>query len=171
MRGLVGGVVAGVLAATRDEPVTAQDCCYLNPGDPCYDDRQCALNANNVAYQPMFCADNGFDYDGPLNCCAWEGYQCGIDEGCCGSLLCIDYACQDPASTGWATLGDFCAYQSDCSQAYPELGGLTCADNGYGDQICCRQAGGSCGGPVAGSENDWLCCGQLTCSEGRCGLG
>jgi hypothetical protein len=37
----------------------------------------------------MFCADNGFDYDGPLNCCAYEGGYCYSDEGCCGIASCI----------------------------------------------------------------------------------
>ena len=173
VRGLVGGFAAGVLATARGRRAVAQGCCYLAAGDPCYDDRQCAANPNNVAYQPMFCADNGFAYDGPLNCCAGEGYQCAIDEGCCGGLLCVDYVCRDPftAGTGPASLGDACTYDGDCSQDYPELGALICADNGFGYEICCRQAGGSCGGPVSGSENDWLCCGRLTCSEGRCGLG
>ena len=38
-------------------------------------------------YSAMFCADNGFDYDGPFNCCTYESGYCYSDEGCCGSLV------------------------------------------------------------------------------------
>jgi hypothetical protein len=171
VRGLVGGLAAGGLAIARGRRAAAQGCCYLAAGDPCYDDRQCAANPNNVAYQPMFCADNGFAYDGPFNCCAWAGYQCAFDEGCCGALVCVDNACREPLSTGTAALGDPCTFDGDCSQDFPELGAPICADTGFGAATCCRQAGGSCGGPLSGGENDWVCCGQLTCSGGRCGLG
>ena len=49
------------------------------PGDPCRNDNQC-LGAD----APLVCAWNGFDYDGDLNCCTYEGNRCGFDEACCG---------------------------------------------------------------------------------------
>lgn len=35
--------------------------------------------------QAVFCADNGFRYDGALNCCRYGGGSCVRDEDCCGS--------------------------------------------------------------------------------------
>ena len=41
----------------------------------------------------MVCAWNGFDYDGDLNCCTYEGNRCGFDEACCGLASCIGGFC------------------------------------------------------------------------------
>ena len=62
-RGLLGGLAAGLLAA-RDRSSTLAQGMFLGPGDPCYDNAQC-----RGADAPLVCADNGFDYDGALNCC------------------------------------------------------------------------------------------------------
>jgi hypothetical protein len=35
--------------------------------------------------QAVHCADNGFRYDGPLNCCRHLRGSCTRDEHCCGS--------------------------------------------------------------------------------------
>jgi hypothetical protein len=84
LRGLAG---VATLAAwgRRGAPVSAQ---YgnLGPGDACYDDSQCS---SSLTYgSPLVCADNGFDYDGPLNCCTGEGSYCFSDEGCCSWAYC-----------------------------------------------------------------------------------
>ena len=34
--------------------------------------------------QAVYCADNGFRYDGTLNCCRYGGGSCARDEECCG---------------------------------------------------------------------------------------
>jgi hypothetical protein len=86
LRGLLAAV-AGVLTGAGD--VDAHPRGYLGPGDPCYDDAQCR-SSDTTAY---YCADNGFAYDGPLNCCAFTGGYCSRDEGCCGALLCAHNTC------------------------------------------------------------------------------
>src|SRR5918995_5552157 len=58
------------------------------PGDPCRDDSQCV-----GADAPLVCAWNGFDYDGDLNCCTFEGNRCGFDEACCGLASCVGGFC------------------------------------------------------------------------------
>ncbi len=35
--------------------------------------------------QAVYCAENGFRYDGALNCCRYAGGSCQRDEQCCGS--------------------------------------------------------------------------------------
>ena len=64
------------------------------PGDPCRDDRQC-LGAD----APLVCAWNGFDYDGDLNCCTYEGNRCGFDEACCGLAACVNGICNSGGSS------------------------------------------------------------------------
>ena len=51
----------------------------------------------------MVCAWNGFDYDGDLNCCTYEGNRCGFDEACCGMASCIGGFC---SSVGSASAGN-----------------------------------------------------------------
>jgi hypothetical protein len=177
LRGLVGAVGLLVLGG-RATRVAAQSG-YLGPGEACYDDSQCG----NTRYSPMFCADNGFDYDGPLNCCAYEGGYCYSDERCCGIASCITGSCVSPPSnaidsglnqTGYGfPPGQACIADSQCDNSYPELGITYCADTGVvygaygGIQHCCRYEGGSCGGPL--SDDHSLCCGNLLCLGGRCG--
>jgi hypothetical protein len=181
LRGLAGAVGLLVLGG-RVSRVAAQSG-YLGPGETCYDDSQCG----NTRYSPMFCADNGFDYDGPLNCCAYEGGFCYSDEGCCGIASCITGSCVSPpsgADAGDAGLnqtgygfppGQACISDGQCDNSYPELGIAYCADTGYvygaygGTQHCCRYEGGSCGGPL--SDDHSLCCGTLLCLGGTCGWG
>ena len=64
LRALAGAL--GLLVLGRHASLVAAQTGYLGPGEACYDDSQCG----NTRYSPMFCADNGFDYDGALNCCA-----------------------------------------------------------------------------------------------------
>jgi hypothetical protein len=183
-RGLLGGLVAGLLAA-RDRSSAVAQGMFLGPGDPCYDDTQC-----RGADAPLVCADNGFAYDGPLNCCTYAGNGCGFDEACCGSLSCVTGVCSDPGQgvdyprttdsglnqTGYGfSPGQACIADSQCDNSYPELGIAYCADTGYvygdygGTQHCCRYEGGSCGGPL--SDDHSLCCGNLLCLGGVCGWG
>ena len=94
LRGLAGTV--GLLVTGRRASHVAAQSGYLGPGDGCWDDSQCA----NLQSSPLFCADNGFDYDGPLNCCTYEFGDCDSDEGCCGAAGCIDGSCTSTPSTG-----------------------------------------------------------------------
>ena len=78
--GLVGVGGAALLAAfRRGASDVAAHHGSSGPGDPCRHDDQC-LGAD----APLVCAWNGFDYDGDLNCCTYEGNRCGFDEACCG---------------------------------------------------------------------------------------
>lgn len=181
LRLLAGAAGAAFLTARDRRPAAGQVVYYLGPGDPCFDDAQC--RGADVA---MICFDNGFTYDGPLNCCALDGDRCGFDEGCCGGLSCIDGLCGAAGQTGDGSgelnqtgygfgPGEACISDSQCDNSYPELGIAYCAETGYvygaygGTRHCCRTEGGSCGGPL--SDDHSLCCGDLMCLGGRCGWG
>jgi hypothetical protein len=60
---LLAGSGAALLAFARGRGVSAQ-AGLLGPGEPCRDSSQCF-----AADARLVCADNGFAYDGPLNCC------------------------------------------------------------------------------------------------------
>ena len=64
----------------------------ITPGSvlvmPCFDSSQCV-----AADAPLICADNGFTFDGPLNCCTYEGSRCGFDAACCGAAACVNGYC------------------------------------------------------------------------------
>ncbi len=90
LRALAGGAGGALLAAARRGSPAAAHHGRLGPGDACYDSRQCV-----AADAPLVCADNGFAYDGPLNCCTYVGSRCGFDEACCGSASCSGGFCSD----------------------------------------------------------------------------
>jgi hypothetical protein len=100
--GLVGVAGAALLGAFRR---SATDVVAHHgrsgPGDPCRDDDQC-LGAD----APLVCAWNGFDYDGDLNCCTYEGNRCGFDEACCGMASCVGGFCSS-ANSASAGSGGF----------------------------------------------------------------
>ena len=79
---LLAAAGASFLALARGKSDAAAQR-YLTAGDPCYDSSQC-----RAADTPLVCADNGFDYDGPLNCCTYEDGRCYADEHCCGTAFC-----------------------------------------------------------------------------------
>jgi hypothetical protein len=74
---------AALLLAGRNVPGTSAHHGRSGPGEPCRTNGQC-LGAD----APLVCAWNGFDYDGELNCCTYEGNRCGFDEACCGLATC-----------------------------------------------------------------------------------
>jgi hypothetical protein len=42
----------------------------------------------------VYCDDNGFRYDGDLNCCRYRGGSCTRDEHCCGArYFCRNRVC------------------------------------------------------------------------------
>jgi hypothetical protein len=146
-RALLGGLVAGLLAA-RDRSSAVAQGVFLGPGEPCYDDAQC-----RGADAPLVCADNGFAYDGPLNCCTDAGSRCGVDEACCGTASCLGGIC------AYAGPGDPCQHSSQCVAAD------TAVSCDYvvptDDYRCCAYEGSRCGW-------DGGCCGSLRCSTGVC---
>jgi hypothetical protein len=110
------------------------------------------------------CADNGFDGDGPLNCCRNEGGACsGTNNSadCCGGLYCVNGVCTNNR-TGGLALGAACTQTGQCSQA---TGAVVCASNGIasdGELNCCHNNGGAC-------DRDIVCCGGLLCVNNVCG--
>lgn len=147
LRGLAGA--GALLAARRDAREAAAHHGKLGPGDSCRTDAQCL-----AADAPLICADNGFTFDGPLNCCTYEGSRCGFDQGCCGEAACVDGFCAStPVSSG---PGDPCQDSSRCVAADTAL---TCEYNGRTDDYrCCAYEGGRCGW-------DGGCCGWLRCTD------
>jgi hypothetical protein len=112
------------------------------------------------------CADNGYDGDGPLNCCRNEGGACtGTDfsADCCGGLYCVNGICTNNR-TGGLPLGASCVQTGQCSQV---TGPAVCASNGIdsdGVLNCCHNSGGLC-------DRDIVCCGGLLCINGACSTG
>jgi hypothetical protein len=180
LRRLAGATALGLLARARPEPAAARP--YSVPrGGTCFHDRQCLNDYTpprgaglNPEYQVVYCADNGFSYDGDFNCCRYWGGFCDIDEQCCGDLSCIGGFCGYPDAFGDVTddilpgdggfgslgLGEPCGAPEQC---YSGSGTeTTCADNGidYGG-ICCTFYGFGCG-------TSRHCCGSLVCLGGVC---
>jgi hypothetical protein len=146
LRGLAG--VGALLAAGRHVPAAAHHG-TLGPGDPCRNDSQCV-----AADAPLICADNGFAYDGPLNCCTLPGSRCATDEGCCWDNVCVAGVC--------GTVGDFpgpgarCTADSVCVAADTAV---NCDYNAKTDDFrCCAYEGSRCG-------SDAGCCGWLRCDD------
>ena len=93
-RGAFRGVIAvfaTVLAVMRNAETTAHHA--MTPlGSACRHTSQCIHHAIvtrqirvRSSRQAVYCADNGFRYDGVLNCCRYGGGSCQRDEHCCGS--------------------------------------------------------------------------------------
>jgi hypothetical protein len=151
---LLAGAGAAVFAYVRGEaPGASARAQFLTAGDPCYDSSQC-----RAADTPLICADNGFDYDGPLNCCTYEQGRCFADEGCCGTAVCVNGFCA--ASPTYLGPGDLCQNSSQCLAAdAPLYCDYVAATDDY---RCCTVDGGRC-------SWDGNCCGYNTCSGGFCG--
>ena len=160
---------------------------YRNPGEQCWTEDQC-----RAASGAWYCADNGFEYDGPLNCCAAEADRCAIDEHCCGLANCIGGLCgyYGPGPGVGLPLGAPCTssfqcngggYGVECLGSFTGPGMTCCLINGQGcgtDSDCCGtdlciyqsyQAGGRCvqfyGGQCLSDDG---CDGSLACIQGYC---
>ena len=89
-RGLIAAF-ATALAVMREAETAAHHA--MTPlGGPCYHTNQCLHHAvvmrrvrTRSSRQAVYCADNGFRYDGALNCCRYRGGSCQRNEHCCGS--------------------------------------------------------------------------------------
>ena len=90
LRGLIA-VIATALAVMREAETVSHHA--MTPlGGSCYHANQCLHHAvvtgrtrGRSSRQAVYCADNGFRYDGNLNCCRYGGGSCQRDEHCCGS--------------------------------------------------------------------------------------
>jgi hypothetical protein len=191
MRWLVGSMAA-LVALVRGGSAAAQATTLL--GGACYDSSQCRTDGGG----PVYCTDNGYAYDGPLNCCRYEGGFCGENhENCCGQLECWNGGyCTDvsaprgPGPLYGLPLGASCTDTSQCNGGgYGvicvgsfTLPGMTCClMNGQGcafDGDCCgsdlcmfqgRQIGNTCAQYYGGQCLSDLGCGRgLSCIRGYC---
>jgi hypothetical protein len=130
-------------------------------GAECTSSNQCTQTGGATV-----CANNGYDGDGPLNCCRNEGGACtgvSYSADCCGGLYCVNGVCTSN-TTGGLAVGAECSQTGQCSQAN---GSASCASNGIdadGALNCCLNDGGAC-------TQDNTCCGGLRCVNGVCGSG
>jgi hypothetical protein len=182
--------MAGVIALVRGESAVAQATIPL--GGACYDSSQCRSDGAG----PVYCDDNGYDYDGPLNCCRDEGGFCGENhENCCGQLECWNGGyCTNvsapPAPRSGLPVGASCTDTSQCNGGgygvlcvgnFTVPGTTCCVMNGQGcgyDGDCCgsdtcmfqgRQVGSTCAQSYGGQCNSDLGCGPgLSCFRGYC---
>ena len=163
----LGGSLAALVALVRGESAGADPTIPL--GGACYDSGQCRTDGGG----PVSCADNGYTYDGPRNCCRYEGGFCGEQhENCCGQLECWN--------------GGYCTNVSVSPRPVPGPGpvpsyglplGASCTDtsqcNGGGSGVlcvgsftvpgmtCCLMNGQGC-------QADGDCCGSDLCMfQGR----
>jgi len=184
LRAVAGGLAAAVFVRGRGDVDAAPN--SVPRGGVCYHDRQCINDyyapggaGLNPLLQEVYCRDNGFWYDGELNCCRYEGGFCDYDEECCGGWSCVNGFCaswglrEEPLGdvtddilpgitngVGTLGLGQPCF---DAAQCYSGSGTeTTCAANGidYGG-VCCTFYGFGC-------VSDRHCCGSLQCLGGIC---
>lgn len=161
---VLAGAGAALLAAARGRDVSANHG-WIPFGGPCYDDAQC--DQTGVYPAAVICGNNGFDYDGPYNCCVTSDGPCNIDEHCCWTQECIGGYCADrvfgatgPGGPGSLGLGEPCG---DPIQCYSGSGTeTTCADNGI------KPGGHCCTFYGFGCVTSGHCCGSLICSNGVC---
>jgi len=150
---LLAAAGASFLALARGKSDAAAQR-YLSAGDPCYDSSQC-----RAADTPLICADNGFDYDGPLNCCTYEDGRCYADEHCCGTAYCnANGRCASTRSYA-PDPGDPCQSTDQCRR--PQTGAICEYTASTGDSRCCWYEGSYCS---SGAQ----CCGARVCAGGVC---
>lgn len=158
---LLAGAGAALLAATRGRDAAAHHA-WVPLGGACYDDNQCDQSAADFQSQAI-CAYNGYDYDGPFNCCLTDGERsCFANDHCCWNLECLGGTCVDtflgsgaPGSLG---LGEPCGFPEQCVGF--AIGTGTCADNDIDPGgRCCGFYGISC-------SNSRQCCGSMFCGPG-----
>lgn len=150
VNGTCGGTSTGTTPGTN-----------LALGSQCTSSEQCTQTGG-----PTVCANNGYEADGPLNCCRNEGGACtgvGYSADCCGGLYCANGACINN-ETGGLDLGAACSQTGQCNQS---AGPVSCDSNGIdsdGALNCCHFEGGWC-------AQDSHCCGGLWCTNSVCGTG
>jgi hypothetical protein len=150
---LLASAGASLLALARGKGEAAAQEWFLSAGEPCRDSSQC-----RGADAPLVCADNGFPYDGPLNCCTYEGSRCGADEHCCGTAYCdANGLCSSTFDV--RGVGDPCQTTDQCRR--PQTGAICEYTVSTGDSRCCWYEGSLC---TSGAQ----CCGSRVCAGGVC---
>jgi hypothetical protein len=100
LRGFIAAFAA-VLAVMRGTETAAHH--TMTPlGGPCHHTNQCLHHGvamrrgrTRSSRHAVYCADNGFRYDGALNCCRYGGGSCRLDEHCC----CSRHFCRNKVCT------------------------------------------------------------------------
>jgi hypothetical protein len=99
-RGLIAAFATALAVMREAQAVAYRATTPL--GGPCYQTNQCLHHAvvtrrvrTRSSPQAVYCADNGFRYDGDLNCCRYRGGSCQRDEHCCG----FRYFCRNKTCT------------------------------------------------------------------------
>jgi hypothetical protein len=150
---LLAATAASLVALARGKSDAAAQR-FLSAGEACYDSSQC-----RAADTALVCADNGFDYDGPLNCCTYEDGRCYADEHCCGTAYCTNGRCAYPPSSYATNVGDPCQSTDQCRR--PQTGSICEWTASTGDSRCCWYEGSLCS---SGAQ----CCGARACIGGVC---
>lgn len=163
----LAAVAVGAFLARMGPRDTAAQRWGVPLGGSCFDDSQCDQSAVDAPFRAV-CAANGFDYDGPYNCCVGDDNRCWADEHCCGGAYCLGGFCVTIPYEGFGPgggvgslgLGEPCG---DPAQCYSGSGvEATCADNGVDPGgICCTFYGFPC-------ASKRHCCGSLDCVGGVC---
>jgi hypothetical protein len=96
----LGATLAGLAAVTFGREAVEAAPYAVSLGGACYRDLQCrndfipTRRRQQPLLQVVHCADNGFAYDGPYNCCRDTGGTCYVDEDCCGTRGCVHQFCR-----------------------------------------------------------------------------
>jgi hypothetical protein len=88
LQAAAAGAAASLLALIRTSTAEAHHA-HIPLGGACRHTILCLNHAPTSrrvrpSRQAVYCADNGFRYDGPFNCCRHQGGSCTRDEHCCG---------------------------------------------------------------------------------------
>jgi hypothetical protein len=95
-----GAALAAIGAMTLGREETNAAPYSVGLGGSCYRDLQCrndfipTRRRQQPLLQIVHCADNGFSYDGPYNCCRNDGGTCYNNEDCCGTRSCVRQFCR-----------------------------------------------------------------------------
>jgi hypothetical protein len=97
LRGAAALAAAAMLALLRSGPAEAHHA-RIPLGGACRHTIQCVHHAPTSrrvrpSRQAVYCADNGFRYDGSLNCCRSGGGSCTRNAHCCGARHCRSGVC------------------------------------------------------------------------------
>jgi hypothetical protein len=89
LRGAPAVALAAILPASR-QPAASAHHGKVPLGGACRHTSQCLHHGpagRRARRNPeaIYCAANGFHYDGPYSCCRFGGGSCNRDEDCCGS--------------------------------------------------------------------------------------
>ena len=154
-RRLFGGGVAALFALVGVGRTSAARPYSVPLGGVCYHDRQCIPAEPGPSENIVYCAANGFDWDGQQNCCRYYGGQCRADNECCGTLDCATGFC----GTGYGTCGDY--------GEYCQIDGECCGTLGCYNSFCSTPYE-ICSGYGEFCRDARDCCGTLLCDSGTC---